>query len=102
MEMTDETTPKQDAFEAALAASAEEISSAAPQEPVAAETTFVADDLALGLRIALPLQRTDKELAGIHMDQRNIVMIAEERHHFFRLSSAHQAVIDKHGVRVAL
>ena len=33
MEMTDETTPKQDAFEAALAASAEEISSAAPQEP---------------------------------------------------------------------
>ena len=47
MEMTDETTPKQDAFEAALAASAEEISSAAPQEPVDAETTFVADDLAL-------------------------------------------------------
>ena len=30
--MTDETTPKQDAFEAALAASAEEISTSAPQE----------------------------------------------------------------------
>jgi transcriptional antiterminator NusG len=44
--MTDETTPKQDAFEAALAASAEEISTAAPVE-VVPEVSDVVEDLAL-------------------------------------------------------
>ena len=48
--MTDETTPKQDAFEAALAANAEEISTAAPQvdadEPAEVEVSLT-DDLAL-------------------------------------------------------
>ena len=45
--MTDEITPKQDAFEAALAASAEEISTSAPQEVLEQEVAVVADDLAL-------------------------------------------------------
>jgi len=45
--MTDEITPKQDAFEAALAASAEEISTSAPQEVLEPEVAVVADDLAL-------------------------------------------------------
>ena len=45
--MTDETTPKQDAFEAALAASAEEISTSVPQEVLEPEVAVVADDLAL-------------------------------------------------------
>jgi transcriptional antiterminator NusG len=44
--MTDETTPKQDAFEAALAASAEEISTATPVE-VVPEVSDVVEDLAL-------------------------------------------------------
>jgi transcriptional antiterminator NusG len=47
--MTDETTPKQDAFEAALAASAEEISTSAPQEVLEPEVAVVADDLALAI-----------------------------------------------------
>ena len=45
--MTDETTPKPDAFEAALAANAEEISTPAPEVFEAPVADLLVEDLAL-------------------------------------------------------
>lgn len=47
MDMTDETTPKPDAFEAALAASAEEISTPAPEVFEAPVAELLVEDLAI-------------------------------------------------------
>ena len=47
MEMTEETTPKPDAFEAALAANAEEISSPTPEVLETPVAEVAVDDLAL-------------------------------------------------------
>ena len=33
-------------------------------------------------------QRADEQVSGVHMDQRDIVMAAKQRHHLFRLTSA--------------
>ncbi len=48
MDMTEETTPKPDAFEAALAANAEEISSPTPEVLETPVVEVAVDDLAYG------------------------------------------------------
>ena len=59
-----------------------------------------ADNLALLLRIAHPFQLAEEEVRGIGMDERNVVMIAEERDDLLRLSGAHDAGIDKHTLQL--
>ena len=54
-----------------------------------------ADRLALPFRIDLALQRADEHVGSVHMDQRQIVVLAEHCDDFCRLVLPHQAVVDE-------
>ena len=54
-----------------------------------------ADGLALGLRVADPVERTEEGLARVHVHQRDVVGIAEQGHHVLGLVLPQQAMIDK-------
>ena len=55
-----------------------------------------ADDLALAARDpSTPASLPRKSRARVAMDQRDVVMVAEERHHLLRLARAQQPVIDE-------
>jgi len=54
-----------------------------------------ANDLALGFRVADPGQPREEHVAGIGMDQGNIVVVAEQRNDLFAFTAAHQPGIDK-------
>ena len=54
-----------------------------------------ADGLALGFRIVDAFERLEEGIGGVDMDQRNVVVVPEQRHDVFRLAEAKQSVIDK-------
>ncbi len=54
-----------------------------------------ADDFALFFRLGDAFERREKDLARLHMMQRNIVMAAKERDDLFRLALPQHAVIDE-------
>ena len=54
-----------------------------------------ADGLALGLRIGLAFERADEAVGRVDVDQRDVVVAAEHRHHLLRLVLPHQAVVDE-------
>src|SRR6185295_5792699 len=54
-----------------------------------------ADDLALLLGVFDAVEALQEEIARIGMNERNIVVAAEQRHDFFRFAFAHQASVDK-------
>ena len=56
----------------------------------------LADNLALGLGIANAFQIGQEQLALVSVDQRNIVVVPEHGHHFFRLVLTEQTVVDEH------
>ena len=56
----------------------------------------LADGLALGLGIGDARQRIEELLLGVHVHERNVVVIAEQAHHLLGFAKAHQAVIDEH------
>ena len=43
----------------------------------------------------MPVKRAEEKLRGIHMDERDVVVIAKQPHDLFGLAEAHQAVIDE-------
>ena len=45
-----------------------------------------ADDFALLLRVGHAVQLPEEQVRGVAVDQRNVVMPAEQRHHLFRLA----------------
>ena len=47
-----------------------------------------ADDFALGLRVVDPVQPAKEQLAGVVVDQRNVVMAAKQAHDLLGLSPA--------------
>ena len=54
-----------------------------------------ADGLALRLRVGHAVERGEERLGRIHMDQRDVVVVAEHRHDLVRLVQPHQAVVDE-------
>src|SRR3546814_8315401 len=55
----------------------------------------LADELALGLGIADAGEAGEEQSLGVHMDERDVVMVAEEADDLLGLAEAHQAVIDE-------
>ena len=53
------------------------------------------DRLALDLGVLDALQRAEEKLVRLDMMQRNIIVVAKQRHHFRSLALAQQAVIDE-------
>src|ERR1700676_5289436 len=51
--------------------------------------------LALGLGIVEPLERADELFRRVDMDERDVVVAAEEADHVLSLALAHKAVIDE-------
>src|SRR5262249_49170119 len=54
-----------------------------------------ADDLALLLGVCDPGELAEEEIARVAMDQRDVVVVAEEAHHALPLALAQQAVVDE-------
>ncbi len=54
-----------------------------------------ADGLALRLRVGDARERVEELLRGIHVDERDVVVVAEQRHDLLGLVQPHQAVIDE-------
>ena len=54
-----------------------------------------ADPLALHLGVGDARQPLEEQLLGIHVHQRNVVVLAEQRHHLVGLTVAHHAGIDE-------
>ena len=55
----------------------------------------LADGLALDFGVAHAGQPVEEQRRGIHMDQRNIVGLAEQAHYLVGLALAHQTVVDE-------
>ena len=55
-----------------------------------------ADDLALLFGVGHAFELVEEQLLRIHMHQLDVVVIAEQRHHFLRLAHAHHARINEH------
>ena len=55
-----------------------------------------ADGLALDLRIGRAGERVEEQLLGLHMHQRDVVVVAEQRDDLLALAEPHQPVIDEH------
>jgi len=56
----------------------------------------LADDLALGLGVGDAGQFAQEQLAGVHVDQRNVVVVAEQGDDLLGLLEAQQAGVDEH------
>ena len=56
----------------------------------------LADELALGLGVGEPGEPVQEQRLGVHGDERNVVVAAEQAHDLLRLALAHQAVVDEH------
>ena len=54
------------------------------------------DGLALGLRIGDALEAGQEDVARLHVDERDVVMVAEQPQHLAGLALAQQAVVDEH------
>ena len=55
----------------------------------------LADQLALGLGLVESGEAGEEALRGVHVDERDVVMVAEQRDDLLGLVGAHQAVIDE-------
>jgi hypothetical protein len=55
----------------------------------------LADELALGLGLVEPGEAAEELVGGVHMDQRDVVMVAEQADDLLGLVRPHQAVIDE-------
>ena len=54
-----------------------------------------ADALALRLRVADAGEPVEEQILRLHMHQRNVVVLAEQRHDLVGLARAHQAGVDE-------
>ena len=57
---------------------------------------FAADELALGLGVGDPGEAGEEALLGIHDDERDVVMVAEQALDLLALVEPQQAVVDEH------
>ena len=55
----------------------------------------LADGLALDLRVGHALERADEQVLRLHVDERDVVVVAEERDDLLGFGCAHQAVVDE-------
>ena len=56
----------------------------------------LADELALGLRVGEPGEAVHEQRLGVHMDQRDVVGIAEQADDLLGFALPHQPVVDEH------
>ena len=56
----------------------------------------LADGLALDLGVGDAFERADEEVLRLHVDERDVVAVAEQRDDLLGFRLAHQAVIDEH------
>ena len=55
----------------------------------------LADGLALGLRVGDARERAEEQVLRLHVDERDVVVVAEQRDDLLGLACAHQAVVDE-------
>ena len=55
-----------------------------------------ADELALGFGVADSVEPGEEILARVHVDQRDVVAVAEQRNDLFGLAHAQQPMVDEH------
>ena len=56
----------------------------------------LADGLALLLGVGNAFERREERVGRVHVHQRDVVAVAEQRHDLLGLGEPHQAVIDEH------